>query len=136
MGHQSYVLLCTEITLSNPPVVQPKCSCDVHLLRSPWISYLCPPKSWHNNSFLGNVRPGSYQNRERTQSYIRSINAETWRIGSNSENNRIITRELTNLEIAPPPSYEESIKENRAVHMNSCSSLPTYEESLELVWCR
>ena len=79
------------------------------------------------------MRPGSYQNQERTQSYIRSINAETRRIGSNSENNRMIARELTKLEIAPPPSYEESIKENRAVHMNSCSSLPTYEESLELV---
>ena len=38
MGHQSYVLLCTETTLSNPPVVQPKSSCDVHLLRSPWIN--------------------------------------------------------------------------------------------------
>ena len=38
MGHQSYVLLCTETTLSNPPVVQPKSSGDVHLLRSPWIS--------------------------------------------------------------------------------------------------
>ena len=38
MGHQSYVLLCTETTLSNPPVVQPKSSCDVHLLRSPWVS--------------------------------------------------------------------------------------------------
>jgi len=37
MGHQSYVLLCTETTLSNPPVVQPKSSCDVHLLRSPWL---------------------------------------------------------------------------------------------------
>ena len=36
MGHQSYVLLCTETTLSNPPVVQPKSSCDVHILRSPW----------------------------------------------------------------------------------------------------
>ena len=39
MGHQSYVLLCTETALSNPPVVQPKSSCDVHLLRSP-----CPSK--------------------------------------------------------------------------------------------
>ena len=39
MGHQSYVLLCTETTLSNPPVVQPKSSCDVHLLRSPWLIY-------------------------------------------------------------------------------------------------
>ena len=36
MGHQSYVLLCST-TLSNPPVVIPKSSCDVHLLRSPWI---------------------------------------------------------------------------------------------------
>ena len=38
MGHQSYVVLCTETTLSNPPVVQPKSSCDVHLLRSPWLN--------------------------------------------------------------------------------------------------
>ena len=29
--------LCTETILSNPPVVQPKSSCDIHLLRSPWI---------------------------------------------------------------------------------------------------
>ena len=40
MGHQSYVLLCTETALSNPPVVQPKSSCDVHLLRSPCIIVL------------------------------------------------------------------------------------------------
>ena len=38
MGHQSYVLLCTETALSNPPAVIPKSSCDVHLLRSPWFS--------------------------------------------------------------------------------------------------
>ena len=38
MGHQSYVLLCTKTILSTPPVVQPKSSCDVHLLRSPCIS--------------------------------------------------------------------------------------------------
>ena len=37
MEHQIYVLLCTETTPSNPPVVQPKSSCDVHLLRSLWI---------------------------------------------------------------------------------------------------
>ena len=49
MGHQSYVLLCTETTLSNHQVVLPKSSCEVHLLRSPWpnsldwrpIWYLC-----------------------------------------------------------------------------------------------
>ena len=35
MGHQSYVLLCSETTVSNPPVVFPKSSCDVHLLRRP-----------------------------------------------------------------------------------------------------
>ena len=40
MGLQSYVLLCTETTLSNPPVVQSKSSCDVHLLRSPCIMSL------------------------------------------------------------------------------------------------
>ena len=33
-GHQSCVLLCTETTLSNHPVIHPKPSCDVHLLRS------------------------------------------------------------------------------------------------------
>ena len=33
MEHQSYVLLCTETTVSNPPVVFPKSSCDVHLFR-------------------------------------------------------------------------------------------------------
>ena len=37
MGHQSYVLLCNETTFSNPPVVFPKSSCDVHLLRRPWF---------------------------------------------------------------------------------------------------
>ena len=37
MGHQSYVLLCIETTLSNPPVVEPKSSCNVHLLRSPCV---------------------------------------------------------------------------------------------------
>ena len=42
MGHQSYVLLCTETTLSTPPVVQPKSSCDVHLLRSPCPSVHIP----------------------------------------------------------------------------------------------
>ena len=36
-GDQSYVLLCTETTLSNHPVKHPKSSYDVHLLRSPWI---------------------------------------------------------------------------------------------------
>ena len=34
MGHQIYVLLCTETALSNHPAVIPKSSCDVHLLRS------------------------------------------------------------------------------------------------------
>ena len=38
MGHQSYVLLCTETALSNPPAVIPKSSRDVHLLRSPWTT--------------------------------------------------------------------------------------------------
>ena len=37
MGRQSYVQLCTETTLSNHPVVRPKSSRDVHLLRSPWL---------------------------------------------------------------------------------------------------
>ena len=32
--------LCTETTVSNPPVVFPKSSCDVHLLRCPCFSIL------------------------------------------------------------------------------------------------
>ena len=43
MGHQSYVLLYTETILSNPPVVQPKYSCDVHLLRSPCVVHGAQP---------------------------------------------------------------------------------------------
>jgi len=39
MGHQTYVLLCTETTFSNPPVVFPKSSCNVQLLRRPCIIY-------------------------------------------------------------------------------------------------
>jgi hypothetical protein len=38
MGHQSYVLLRTETTVSNHPVVFPKSSCNVHVLRRPWVS--------------------------------------------------------------------------------------------------
>ena len=38
-GSQSYVLLSTETTLSNHPVVHPNSSCDVHLLRSLWLKY-------------------------------------------------------------------------------------------------
>ena len=32
--------LCTETTLSKHPVVLPKSSCDVHLLRSVWSTAL------------------------------------------------------------------------------------------------
>ena len=35
MGHQSYVLLRTETTVFNHPVVFPKLNCDVHLFRGP-----------------------------------------------------------------------------------------------------
>ena len=38
--------LCTETTLSNPPVVHPKSSCDVHLLRSLWVTLEIG--DWHN----------------------------------------------------------------------------------------
>ena len=37
MWHQSYVLTCTEITVSSPPVIFPKSSCNIHLLRCPWL---------------------------------------------------------------------------------------------------
>ena len=49
MGHQSYVLLCTETTLSNHPEVFPKLSCDVNLLRCPCIkssSNISLPFAW------------------------------------------------------------------------------------------
>ena len=55
MGHQGYVLLCTETTLSNPPVVQPKSSYDVHLLRSLWLTPTYETVIWvcknYNNYF-------------------------------------------------------------------------------------
>ena len=50
MGHQTYVLLCTETTLSNHPAVIPKSSCDVHLLRSPWVS-TGAKGAWHPHHF-------------------------------------------------------------------------------------
>ena len=59
MGHQSYVLLCTETTVSNPPVVFPTSSCNVHLFRDPWFMSLSLPKlhchvkaaeGWQNTS--------------------------------------------------------------------------------------
>ena len=80
------------------------------------------------------------QTQRQTLSRLRNTNTENieeivprTRNNINIANNEIITSESTKLEMAPPPSYEESIKENRQVHMNSFLSLPTYEESLTLV---
>ena len=65
MGHQSYVLLCTETTVSNPPVVFPKSSCDVHLFRGPCIDLgnchfqkslqiqMIGPKNTSHNTIVG-----------------------------------------------------------------------------------
>ena len=39
MGHQRYALFCTETTVPNHPVVFPKSSCTVHLLRCPWLTW-------------------------------------------------------------------------------------------------
>ena len=44
MGHQSYVLLCTQTTVSNHPVVFPKSSCNDRLFRHPWLRGLGMPK--------------------------------------------------------------------------------------------
>ena len=89
----------------------------------------------HTESLSSNLC--SSQTQEQALSRTRNINPENieeivsrTRNNINIANNEIITSESTKLE---PPSYEESVKENRAVHMNSCSSLPTYEESLTLV---
>ena len=50
MGHQSYVLLYAETTLSNHPVLIPKSSFDVHLLRSPW--FISRPNYANQNAVL------------------------------------------------------------------------------------
>ena len=92
----------------------------------------------HTESLSSNLC--SSQTQEQTLSRTRNINPENieeivsrTRNNINVANNEIITRQSTKLEMAPPPTYEESIKENCPVHMNSCSSLPTYEESLTIV---
>ena len=92
----------------------------------------------HTESLSSNLC--SSQTQEQTPSRTRNINPENieeivtrTRNNINIANNEIIRSESTNLEMAPPPSYEESVKENCPVHMNSCSSLPTYEESLTIV---
>ena len=92
----------------------------------------------HTESLSSNLC--SSQTQEQTPSRPRNINPENieeivsrTRNNINIANNEIITSESTKLEIALPPSYEESVKENCQAHMNSCSSLPTYEESLKIV---
>ena len=92
----------------------------------------------HTESLSSNLC--SSQTQEQTPSRTRNINPENieeivsrTRNNINIANNEIITSESTKSEIALPPTYEESVKENRPVHVNSCSSLPTYEESLTLV---
>ena len=92
----------------------------------------------HTESCSSNLDPS--QTQRQTPSRLRNINTENTeeivprtRNTINIANNEISLRELAKSEMAPPPSYEESTKENRPVSMNSCSSLPTYEESLTLV---
>jgi hypothetical protein len=131
------IVLMTLVVVLYIIIAVLKCVHHINVIKN-WgrieeILYTLPnhDENRQNNS----SSPGSSQNQERTQSQINieETISRTRRNISNFENNRIISRELTKLEIAPPPSYEESIKENRAVRTNSCSSLPTYEESLELV---
>jgi len=93
----------------------------------------------HTESFSPSLGPSQTQG--QTLSRLRNTNTENieeivasrTRNNINIANNEIILRELAKSETAPPPSYEESTKENRPVSMNSCSSLPTYEESLTIV---
>merc|ERR1719362_301335 len=92
----------------------------------------------HTENFSSSIGPSQTQG--QTLSRLRNTNTENieeivlrTRNNINIANNEISLRELAKSEMAPPPSYEESTKENRAVSMNSCSSLPTYEESLTIV---
>ena len=92
----------------------------------------------HTESFSSSLGPSQTQG--QTPSRLRNTNTENieeivprTRNNINIANNEIILRELAKSEMAPPPSYEESTKENHPVSMNSCSSLPTYEESLTFV---
>ena len=92
----------------------------------------------HTESFSSSL--GLSQTQRQTPSRLRNTNTENieeivprTRNNINIANNEIILRELAKSEMAPPPSYEESTKENRPIPMNSFSSLPTYEESLTIV---
>ena len=92
----------------------------------------------HTESCSSNLDPS--QTQRQTLSRLRNTNTENieeivprTRNNINIANNEIILTELAKSEMAPPPSYEESTKENRPVAMSSCSSLPTYEESLTIV---
>ena len=92
----------------------------------------------HTESCSSNLDPS--QTQRQTPSRLRNINTENTeeivprtRNTINIANNEISLTELAKPEMAPPPSYEESTKENRPNTMNSFSSLPTYEESLTLV---
>ena len=92
----------------------------------------------HTESCSSNLDPS--QTQRQTPSRLRNINTENTeeivprtRNTINIANNEISLTELAKPEMAPPPSYEESTKENRPDTMNSFSSLPTYEESLTIV---
>ena len=102
------------------------------------IEELIKGLSSHTQSFSPSLGPS--QTQRQTPSRLRNINTENTeeivprtRNNINIANNEIILRELPKSEMAPPPSYEESTKENRPDTMNSFSSLPTYEESLTIV---
>ena len=102
------------------------------------IEELIKGLSSHTQSFSSSLGPS--QTQRQTPSRLRNINTENTeeivprtRNTINIANNEISLTELAKPEMAPPPSYEESTKENRPISMNSCSSLPTYEESLTIV---
>ena len=61
MGHQSYVLLCTETTVSNPPVDIGKIECSVHLYSSPWsrLDAFCVPMRFTLKKIWGDSYPGA-----------------------------------------------------------------------------
>ena len=76
MGLQIYVLLCTKTTVSNPPFVFPKSSCDVHLLRRPWFE---AHLFFHANDHISNFAylPSTTKVKKNVDELRFILNAET-----------------------------------------------------------
>ena len=74
MRHYSYVLLCTETILSKHPVVLPRSSCDVHLLRSVW------PRTLGGSAWVCNLTPFSFENSCNFGGTTQQLFKLTWKL--------------------------------------------------------